>query len=115
MSYDIYIGAEDFNYTSNVSALFYDHIPASDGGRGGLHELHGKTGRQAAEILGGAFDRIYTTYGKLWNGNAIGEPAFCARYDAKNGWGSTVGALIFLSRVMAACQANPRRKVSVSA
>jgi hypothetical protein len=115
VSYDVYIGRESFNYTSNVAQLFYDHIPATDESRGGLHQLHGKTGKQAGEILSDAFDRIYQTRAKNWSENQIGDPKFCAIYDADNGWGSTVGGLLFLSRIMAACFRNPRNKVGVSA
>ena len=117
MSYDISIGDASFNYTSNVAAMFYDHIPQQDS-RGGLHELHGKTGKQAAEILSQTWDRIHNTKLNLWRDNlqgaaVVGEPEFCAKYDAPNGWGSAVGGLIFLGQVMSACVANPRKKVSV--
>lgn len=114
MSYDVTIGREWFNYTSNVSKLFYDHIPERDS-RGGLHELHGKTGRQACTILREAFDRIHQTRNETWSQDQTGDVQFCEKYDAPNGWGSTVGALLFLSRIMGACAANPRAKVSVSA
>lgn len=114
MSYDVDIGKESFNYTSNVAALFYDHIPAQDS-RGGLHELHGKTGRQAADILASAFDRIHQTTRDLWKNHDVGDPEFCAKYDAPNGWGSAVGGLIFLARIMAACADNPRARVHLSA
>lgn len=114
MSYDVSIGDQSFNYTYNVSALFYDHIPASEGGRGGLHELDGKTGKQAVAILADAFFRINRTKLDLWERDDIGEPAFCAKYDAANGWGSAVGALIFLAQIMAACAANPRKRIRIS-
>ena len=114
MSYDIGIGSTWFNYTSNVAKLFYDHIPARDS-RGGLHELDGKTGKQAGDILADAFDRIQKTKLETWRSGVVGEPEFCARYDSPNGWGSTVGALILLSQVMAACYQNPRKRVSVDA
>lgn len=119
MSYDVSVGDFCGNYTSNVSAIFYDHIPA-DTSRGGLHELDGKTGKQAVAIIGDAWSRIHATKIDLWRKNigptaVVGEPEFCAKYDPANGWGSTVGALIFLGEVMAACAANPRKKVRVSA
>lgn len=119
MSYDVSIGDSCMNYTSNVAALFYDHIPPQDS-RGGLHELHGKTGKEAARIIGEAWSRMHTTKLNLWRANlndkaVVGEPEFCAKYDAPNGWGSTVGAMIFLGQIQAACIANPRKKVSVSA
>ncbi len=114
MSYDVSIGAESFNYTSNVGKLFYDRIPEQDS-RGGLHELHGKTGKQAVEIIGSAFARIHDTRVRSWAGEKVGDPEFCAEYDAPNGWGSTVGGLIFLAQIMAACAANPRKRVHLSA
>lgn len=119
MSYDVSIGDVSLNYTSNVAALFYDHIPAADS-KGGLHELHGKTGKQAAEVLSQMWGRIHNTKLDLWRDNlkgeaVVGEPEFCARYDAPNGWGSAVGGLIFLGQLMSSCIANPRKKVSVCA
>lgn len=115
MSYDIDIGCKSFNYTSNVSRLFYDHIPATGSCRGGLHALHGLTGKQAQPILSEAFERIHDTHMQLWDGHAVGEPEFCERYDPANGWGSAVGGLIFLARIMAACAQCPRCKVRVDA
>lgn len=117
MSYDVSIGDKSFNYTSNVCALWYDHIPAVDS-RGGLHEIDGKTGKQALQILSEAFSRMHKTKMDLWRSNlngesVVGEPEFCAKYDASNGWGSTVGALIFTGQLIAACAANPRKKVRV--
>lgn len=114
MSYDVSIGKESFNYTSNVAALFYDHIPKQDS-RGGLHELDGKTGKQALAIIRSAFDRIQNTRRQLWREGATGDPELCAKYDAPNGWGSTVGGLLFLAQIMAACTENPRSRVSVCA
>jgi len=114
MSYDVSIGDFSGNYTSNVAALFYDHIPA-ERSRGGLHELHGLTGRQAVDVLRNAFNRIHSTKINGWSHDQVGEPGFCARYDAPNGWGSAIGGLIFLSQILAACAAHPRRRVTVSA
>lgn len=109
MSYDLYIGDAGLNYTSNLSPIFYDHIPA-ERDRGGLHELHGLTGKQAASAIADALDRIHSTY--IGCGST---QAFRAKYDAKNGWGSTDGALLFLARFMAMCHENPRKKVGLSA
>lgn len=114
MSYDISIGSFDANYTFNVAALFYDHIPA-ERSRGGLHELDGLTGRQAVDVLQAAFERVNRTYLSDWSSGEVGAATFRARYDAANGWGSTVGGLIFLSRILAACAANPRKRVRVHA
>lgn len=113
MSYDISIGGESFNYTYNVSKLFYDHI-ADNGQGGGLRELDGKTGKACGDIISVAFEEIQRTYLNDWSEKHVGEPVFCARYDSKNGWGSTVGALIFLSKIMAACYQNPRKRLRLS-
>lgn len=114
MSYHISIGPFEANYTSNVSALFYDHIPG-ERPLGGLHELDGLTGREAAAVLSDAFDRIHDTKMGVWRHDTAGEPDFCAKYDAPNGWGSAVGGLIFLAQILAACAKHPRKKVSVCA
>lgn len=113
MSYDVYIGSEGFNMTWNVGKLFYDHIPM-ERAKGGLSELDGLTGKQASQVLADAFERINRTRHKTARAvEAVGEPEFCALYDAPNGWGSTVGALIFLAQILGACALNPRRKVRV--
>ena len=120
MSYDVSIGDFSGNYTSNVSALFYDHIPEQEGSFGGLRALDGKTGKQAVAILNEAWSRIHNTKINTWRNNlkgeaVVGEPEMCAKYDAPNGWGSMVGALIFLGQITVACASNPSKKVSVSA
>lgn len=112
MSYDVSIGGENFNYTFNVSHLFYDHIPDAGKG-GGLKELDGVTGRQGATILRDAFEAISRTRHDLWVKDAIGEPAFDAKYSAKNGWGSALGGVCFLAEILGACAANPRRRIHV--
>ena len=113
MSYDVSIGSFEGNYTWNAAPLFYDHIPPSRD-RGGLGELDGLTGRQAVVILSEAFNGIHATKLNVWKEQVVGEPEFCAKYDPPNGWGSTVGALIFLAQIMAACAANPRKKVRIT-
>mgnify|MGYP003504240381 FL=1 len=112
MSYDVGIGSVSHNYTSNVSRLFYDHIPDFGKG-GGLHELNGLTGKQAADIIADAFDRIDGTRSKFWSEGSVGEVEFSAKYDAPNGWGSAIGALVFLAKIQGACIKNPRCKVFV--
>lgn len=110
MSYDVSIGDEDFNVTYNISKLFYDHIPGGEG----LRSLDGKTGRQAVDVLTSTFEALERTRHRYWKLDAIGEPAFCRAYDAPNGWGSTVGGIVFLGQLLAACANNPRKKVRVS-
>ena len=120
MSYDVSVGQVCLNYTSNGSALFYDHMPPGESDnashlRGGLWTLHGLTGSQAAKLIADAFDRIDETRCKLWRTDDVGEPELCKLYDSPNGWGSTIGALLFLARIQAACIRNPRAKVEVCA
>lgn len=112
MSYDVSIGSESFNYTSNVSNLFYDHIPVKRS-RGGIHEIDGLTGAQAARVLGEAFGRMNGTRHRLYVDGARGEPRFDLEYSAANGWGSAIGGIIFLGEIMGACVANPRKRVRV--
>jgi hypothetical protein len=117
VSYDVSIADESFNYTSNVAAFFYDHLLV-DGDAGisdGLPSLDGLTGKEAAHRLASAFEDIERTRLKLWNGGDVGEPALCAKYDASNGWGSTVGAILFLARIQSACIRHPRSLLRVSA
>lgn len=109
MSYDVSIGDKSFNYTSNVSKLWYDHIPDYGQG-GGLRELHGLTGKAALAILGEGFERL----GDVRRSAPTDEAAF-GGYSASNGWGSAYGAIIYMGRIMAACAANPRKKVRVCA
>ena len=109
MSYDVSIGEFSRNYTSNVSSLWYDHIPKQDS-CGGLHELHGKNGFEAAIILGAAFDSM----NKLrLEQNSTGDTKMLAKYDCESGWGSLVGALIFTAEILAACAEHPFSKVDV--
>ena len=109
MSYDITIGDFAENYTSNCSKLWYDHMPD------GLRGIDGMTGKQAGDYIAAGLNAIHGTKLDLWRENDVGEPAFCAKYDAPNGWGSTIGALIYMTRVMAACYQNPKKRVRVSA
>lgn len=112
MSYDVSIGSFSRNYTSNVSALWYDHIPDMGQG-GGLRELHGLTGAKAVSILADAFAAMNRTRHSLCVDGGIGESEMSAKYDSRNGWGSMVGAIIYMGEIMGACAANPRKKVHV--
>lgn len=109
VSYDVSIGDESFNYTFNVSALFYDHM------NGGIRSLDGLTGKAACEVLSKAFLAINQTKMDLWSRDHVGEPRFCAKYDSPNGWGSAVGAILFLVEVFDACRRNPRKRLRVRA
>lgn len=102
MSYDVSIGSEWFNYTWNLSRFFRDHMPE------GINGLDGLTGRQASDFIGNGLNAIERSYCRNNPGG------LAAKYDSPNGWGTVIGALIFLGRIQAACAANPRKKVRVS-
>ena len=114
MGYDVLIGSNNFNYTYNVSKLFYDHFPEIEGCRGGLYRLDGLKGCEAVPVLANALYEIDKTRLKLWKDGAKGETDFCNKYDPENGWGSTVGAILFLSLIMGECAMNPDEVITVS-
>lgn len=112
MSYDVTIGDYHSNYTHNsLGKLCYTHLDKENGLRG----LHGKTGREASEMLESFWECIYREKIHLWQNGVSGEPKLQEKYDSPNGWGSLVGALIFMGKLTAACRNYPRRKVSVYA
>ena len=113
MSFDVSVGINKFNYTSNLSKLFYDHIQETEESRGGLYRLEGLKGCEAVPVLANALYEIDKTRTKLWKDGAKGEPDFCNKYDAENGWGSTVGAILFLSLIMGECAMNPDEVITV--
>lgn len=108
MSYDVTIGEFTRNYTSNGSEIFYNHMD------GGIPALHGLTGNEAGNKISMWIDSFGAEMMSLWDGGAVGEPKLAALYDSKNGWGSTIHAIIFLMSILDACRKNPRNKVDVS-
>lgn len=112
MSYDVTIGDFDTNYTYNVGAVFHDHIKGGE--KTGLQALDGLYGFQASALLFSAWSNLNATRHQMYVDGAVGEPAMEAKYNAPNGWGSLVGALIILGKITAACAIYPHDKVSVS-
>jgi hypothetical protein len=109
MSYYIYIGDADLNYTYNLSRFFHDHIDGPDASTG-LQAIDGLTGREAALVVSAAFERAQETY---LRGSEPFDKNMSIKYDPPNQWGSTMGALLFMGRVIAACLRNPRARVRV--
>lgn len=109
MSCDVSINEFSRNYTSNVSKLWYDHI-LDTGKGGGLRELHGMTGHEALIILSEAFDGMSRTRGYLGEKGSSLERA----YDCESGWGSAIGAVLFMGEIMGACAKYPYDIVDVS-
>lgn len=112
MSYDVSIGKFDGNYTSNQWKLFHVHVQRKlDDGHEpftGLQCLHDLTGREAQPILTAAFDSLVAERRIAGNGTL-------GHYDAPNGWGTAMGAVLFLAQIMAACMNYPDEKIYVSA
>jgi hypothetical protein len=113
MSYDVTVGEFSVNYTSNVHAVFHDHIHRE--GVTGLQALHGLYGFQASAVLYGAWSNLNATRHAMYVEGAVGEPAMSEKYDVANGWGSLIGALIILGKITAACAEYPHEIVEVSA
>jgi hypothetical protein len=125
MSYDINIGERYFNETFNVSAVFYDHLPGDETCRGGLFWFKGKTGSEAIPIFKTFYENLNSNRDKHRpvvtrhmmepRPDEIGEQKFLRKYDPKNGWGSTLGAIVFMAEFMIACVENPDAIIDVSA
>ena len=112
MGYDVSIGGYESNYTHNsLGKLCYAHLDKHNG----LQSLNGITGRDASKMLESFWESIHCEKLHLWKSDAVGEPKLQEKYDSPNGWGSLVGALIFMGELTAACRNYPRSKVKVSA
>ena len=90
MSYDMDIGNEYFNYTYNVSDMWYDCFKEK-----GIREIYGATGSEAAVIL-----RTLRCHMED-NAERLGG------IEPSNGWGSFDGALEFVNKLIAASLRNP--------
>ena len=112
MGFDVKIGDWDGNYTHNsLGKLCYNHLDKESG----LKSLDRKTGREASAMLESFWESIHCEKLHLWQNGIPGEPKLSEKYDSPNGWGSLIGALIFMGELTAACRNYPRRKVSVCA
>lgn len=108
MSYDIELGDFSGNYTSNGNHIYYDHM------EGGLPALDGLTGKQAGDKISGWIRSFDYDVCENWYSSDVGEPTITSKYDVPNGWGSTIGAIVFLMKLLDACRMYPRCKVYVS-
>jgi len=90
MSYDMDIGSEDFNYTYNVSEMWYDCYPDK-----GIREHYGLSGEEAVPVLRELREHMEDNAGKL------------REMEPDNGWGSFDGALKFVNKLIAASLWNP--------
>ena len=90
MSYDMSIGEEDFNYTYNVSKMWYAAIPDK-----GISAFYGMTGKEAVKVQQHIFNYMVDNKEELM------------QYEPTNGWGSYDGALKFVAKLIVASLNNP--------
>ena len=90
MSYDMSIGEDWFNYTYNVSKMWYDCYKDN-----GIREHYGLTGKQAIPVLKRLHLHMMLNNEKL------------RKYEPSNGWGDFDGALNFVSQLIIASINNP--------
>ena len=83
MGYDMSLGKEDFDYTYNVSKMWYACYPDN-----GIREIYGKTGRAAAPILFKLVEYMQDNKEKL------------LEFEPKNGGGSCYGAYEFVLKLL---------------
>lgn len=73
------------------------------------------TGMEAIVFLNGFWQSVDQERVRMWRHDDVGETKFRAKYDSENGWGSLVGALVFMGDFTSACALYPHDKISVSA
>lgn len=90
MSYDVTVGTQEFNYTSNMGQFFADFAvhPA---------DLHGEQPYEVAFKISLALSDIAR----------YGFEELTYDYDAPNGWGTVEGAIQFLLDIYMACITEP--------
>ena len=89
MSYDMRIGKEEFNYTYNVSGMFYAH------NQQGIRLHYGMTGKEAIKPL--------RKLRKFMENNMED----LLKLNPENGWGDYYGALEFVNKLILASIRNP--------
>lgn len=107
MSYDVIVGQKSYNFTYNLGPFFREFIPCEATGEVGIFYLAGKRGKEVASLLNEALERITTELHKQ------GQAPFLRKYNAANGWGDTLGAIMFLALIASAAGAKPRCIVKV--
>ena len=90
MSYDMDIGSDEFNYTCNVSGMWYDCYPEK-----GIREYYGLSGEESVPVLRKLREHMEDNAERL------------REMEPDNGWGSFDGAVGFVNDLIAAALRNP--------
>ena len=90
MGWDFDIGDESFNYTYNVSGMFYAAIPAT-----GIRTIDNKTGKDSLEILLEIYNFMVCNNDDM------------LKLNPDNGWGDYYGALTLIHKLIQAALKNP--------
>ncbi len=90
MSYDMSIGEESFNYTYNVSQMWYKACPEF-----GIRKFYGMTGKEAVKVQQHIFNYM------------VDNKADLMQHEPSNGWGSYDSALLFIAKLIVASLNNP--------
>jgi hypothetical protein len=90
MSYDMSIGDESFNYTYNVSGMWYDCYTGK-----GIREFYGLSGKDAVPVLRNLRNHMEDHEARL------------REMEPDNNWGSFDGALMFVNKLILASIKNP--------
>lgn len=83
MSYDISNDHESFNYTYNVSGMWYDCYPEK-----GIREFYGLSGKDAVPVLRKLREHMEDNAERL------------REMEPDNGWGTFDGALAFVTELI---------------
>lgn len=90
MSYDMSIADGSFNYTYNVSKMWYAAQPVD-----GIRAFYGMKGKEAVKIQQQIFNFMVDNKEDLM------------QYQPENGWGSYDTALLFVAKLIIASLNNP--------
>ena len=95
------------SHTGNMYAFMNEVVnPSSDGVDTGLQSLNGLVGKEAACVLVDSIDNVR----RLMHSE---DDIKLSRFDASNGWGSSLSSFLFLMEIMVACNIHPKKVVWV--
>ena len=95
MSYDMSIGAEDFNYTYNGCEVFYDAVEKLFKLDTGIRFIYGLRGADVEH-------RLIDVLGWMLKNREL-----CESYQPSNGWGSFDDQCKFVMKLIKASHYNP--------